>query len=95
MKSMIKISKYNINAIKYLSYNSSSNTIMSPTTEELYKGIQNKNRNSLSRAISLIESYHPAQFEQAQLLLNKIIEFQKSKVNKKLNLTKFRKIIIH
>ena len=45
--------------------------------EHLYSGVINKDRGSLSRAITLVESLHPKKIQQAQELLSRILAHNK------------------
>ncbi|KAL4230522.1 hypothetical protein ACF0H5_010904 [Mactra antiquata] len=49
--------------------------------DTLYKGIVGQDRGSLSRGITLVESSHPRKLEQAQLLLTRILKYNKTKNN--------------
>lgn len=45
--------------------------------DKLFKGIIKQERGSLARGITLIESSHPRKLEQAQLLLSRILRYNK------------------
>ncbi|XP_060599591.1 methylmalonic aciduria type A homolog, mitochondrial-like [Ruditapes philippinarum] len=45
--------------------------------DKLFKGIIKQERGSLSRGITLVESSHPRKLEQAQLLLSRILRYNK------------------
>lgn len=52
--------------------------------DSLYEGILNQERGHLARGITLIESTHPKKKQQAQLLLNKILQHSTEHENNKM-----------
>ena len=48
---------------------------------KLFKGIIKQERGSLSRGITLVESTHPRKLEQAQLLLSRILRYNKKQTD--------------
>lgn len=52
----------------------------SPTTEQLFEGIRNKNQAVLSQAITLVESHAPRHQKQAQDLLTKCLPFSDNSI---------------
>lgn len=51
-----------------------------PNLERLFEGVIKGDRGRLASAITLVESFHPAKYQQAQTLLSKVLKYSKEQL---------------